>query len=242
MTCDEARDLLGALVDGELAAGERAEVSGHLNSCPACAAEFKKLKALSSALRAAPYYPAPADRRENIRRALRGDSSVVPAWRSRVAPGLVGVLVGFACALFFLNPGIPPTSDFVARHSEALLSGDVVAVKSSDHHQVKPWFSRHVDFSPPLPELAADGFPLEGGRTASFNDGTAAVLVYQRNLHVIDVFVRPAAGGDAPARKTTERGFNVLSWRRNGFNFTAVSDLNAEELSRFVDLMRSAGS
>lgn len=241
MTCDQHRERLDALADGELGAAERAELEAHLAACADCAASFRALKALSSALRAAPYHRAPAGLRADVRRALRGGGTAsAPSWRTSVRTGLVGALAGFACALILLRPAPPAPGEAVVRHSEAMLSGNLVEVKSSDHHQVKPWFSRHVDFSPPLPDLASEGFPLAGARTAPLSGGTAAVLVYERRLHVIDVFVRPAAGGDAPPRPSSERGFNVRAWRKGGFGFTAVSDLNAEELSRFVELMRAA--
>ena len=239
MTCAQSRERLDALKDGELGAEERAAVEAHLAACTECAASFQALKALSSVLRTVPYYRAPAGLRGDVRRALRGGETAPSTWRTRVAPGLVGALAGFACALFLMRPTLPPPGEAVARHSEAMLSGDLVEVKSSDHHQVKPWFSRHVDFSPPLPDLAADGFPLAGGRTAALDGGPSAVLVYERGLHVIDVFVRPSAGGDARPRRSSERGFNVLTWRQGDFAFTAVSDLNGDELSRFVDLMRA---
>ena len=240
MTCDQARERLDALLDGELPAAEHSAVEAHAASCAACAADLQELKALSSALRTAPYHRAPAGLRRDARRAMRGGGAApAPAWRRIAAPGLVGAFIGFSCAAFLLRPALPRPGEAVARHSEALLSGALLEVKSSDHHQVKPWFSRHVDFSPPLPDLAADGFVLAGGRTAALREGTAAVLVYERRLHVIDVFVSPAAGGDARPRLSSERGFNVLQWRNNGFSFTAVSDLNDSELSRFGELMRA---
>ena len=240
MTCDQALERLDALLDGELDAEERSSVEAHLAACADCAASFQALKALSSALRAVPYHRAPASLHNEVRRALRDGGTVpVSAWRTRVAPGLVGALVGFACAMLLVRPTLPPPGEALARHSEAMLSGGLVEVKSSDHHQVKPWFSRHVDFSPPLPDLAAEGFPLAGGRTATLEGKTAAVLVYERRLHIIDVFVRPAAGDDALPRTSKERGFNIVMWRQGNFAFTAVSDLNGEELSHFVELMRT---
>ncbi len=241
MKCEEAEGSIDAYLDGELDAGARAALETHLSACADCAGRRRELAALSSALRAqAPYHRAPAGLRATVRRALRGGAARGPvAWRARVAPGLTGVALGFACAVLLSRPGLPGPSEVVAAHSRALLADRLVEVRSSDHHQVKPWFSRHVDFSPPLPDLAAEGFPLTGGRAERLADGPAAVLVYERRRHAIDVFVRPAAGPDAGPRPSEERGFHVVSWRAGGFSFQAVSDLNAEELARFAGLLRA---
>ena len=250
MNCDETFELLGALADGELDPARRAAVESHLSGCADCAARKRGLEALSSALRTeATYHRAPAGLRAMVGRALREADSPAPApvagrafssWRARVAPALAGAAVGFACALFALHPGPaePPLDEAVSAHIRAMLSDRLVAVESSDHHTVKPWFSRHVDFSPPVPDLAASGFPLKGGRVEPYGGRPAAVLVYNRRLHVIDVFVRPEPGPDAnPAALVDQRGFHTIFWRTNGFAFRAVSDVNPLELAEFARLM-----
>ena len=65
-----------------------------------------------------------------------------------------------------------------------------------------------------------------------------AALVYGRRLHKIDVFVWPSAGQNAPPPHFERNGYNEISWQRNNFLFTAVSDLNAAELAAFVKLLQ----
>jgi anti-sigma factor RsiW len=113
-----------------------------------------------------------------------------------------------------------------------------VDVVSTDQHTVKPWFNGKLVFSPPVADLAAEGFPLEGGRVDYVGGNPVAALVYRRRLHRIDVFVWPADGVTAPAN-FERNGFRELSWTKGGFRFTAISDLNSGELASFADLLKS---
>ena len=50
MTCDEARVLLHALLDGELDAGHAREVEAHVAGCPRCAAEIAQFREMRKAM------------------------------------------------------------------------------------------------------------------------------------------------------------------------------------------------
>src|SRR5581483_9029904 len=107
----------------------------------------------------------------------------------------------------------------------------------TDQHTVKPWFNGRLPFSPPVTDLAAEGFPLLGGRLDYAGGHPVAALVYGRRLHRIDVFVWPAEGSAPPARFERE-GYHEVSWSKGDFVFTAVSDLNAAELDSFAQLLQ----
>jgi len=65
-----------------------------------------------------------------------------------------------------------------------------------------------------------------------------AVLIYHRALHVINLYAWPAEDNSSGAvHVQTIQGYNVLSSRKNGFEFRAVSDLNAAELRDFARLL-----
>ena len=113
---------------------------------------------------------------------------------------------------------------------------------SSDRHTVKPWFNGRLDFSPPVVDLAARGFPLVGGRLDYLDGHPAAALVYQRRQHVVNLFVQPVllppADDLASAESFTQQCYHLRRWTQGTMSYRAVSDLNEAELQDFVGLVR----
>jgi anti-sigma factor RsiW len=106
---------------------------------------------------------------------------------------------------------------------------------------VKPWLSSKLDFSPPVPDLAAAGFPLAGGRLDYLDNRSVAALVYRSRQHVIDLFVWPdEKSRDVQPRALAKNGYNVLHWTSGGMSFWAISDVNAAELQTFAEAYASA--
>jgi len=65
-----------------------------------------------------------------------------------------------------------------------------------------------------------------------------AALVYHLGLHAINLYTWPAQDtGSSAIDAHTVQGFHVLSWKKNGFEFRAVSDLNIAELREFARLL-----
>jgi len=136
-------------------------------------------------------------------------------------------------------PDYPLRDPAVASHGAALApTRQLIQVTSSDRHTVKPWFQGRTDFTPPVKDLAGDGFALLGARLDHVADKPAAAVVYQIRKHVINLFVWRATDSAPDAIVTSSvRGFSVTTWAAGGLRFAAVSDVEARDLARFAQLV-----
>lgn len=251
MTCEEVRDLLSPYADGELDLVRGVEIERHLQECPACAAAIKRTRALSAMLGdAALYHEPPADLHGRVRAALRrangarGRLASLP-WRQIGAAAAAVVLVAFGLWGAVIALSTPSRDELLAQeviasHVHSLMADRIHLVdkKSSNQHVVKPWFIDKVDFAPEVKDLSTEGFPLEGGRLDYIGGQHTAALVYERNQHVINVFVWRAAGKDRAPEYLERQGYHLMRWTDNGRMFWVVSDLNEAELREFVELLR----
>jgi anti-sigma factor RsiW len=149
------------------------------------------------------------------------------------------IMRGSSQAAHTLNPIDSMAQAVVDSHVRALMGEHLFDVRSTDQHTVKPWFLGKVDFSPPVEDLAAIGFPLTGGRLDYIAGRPAAALVYARGQHTINLFVWPEAStGGSSMNGRSIRGFHVRHWTRGGISFWAVSDLNDVELEQFTGALQ----
>jgi anti-sigma factor RsiW len=246
MSCEHASDAaLSGYLDAELPPEQRRWWEEHIGRCAACREELTRMRALGVSLRThlPPREPSSAFR-EDLRRLLRSEPAAAPRaktawpqWGAALAAGLVfAVGFGVGQGTGRDRTGDPIVAQVVAGHVRSLEVDHLVDVASSEHHVVKPWFAGKLDFSPPVPDLAADGFPLLGGRIDYLGGRQVAALVYQRGPHRINLLLWPGAVSERCDRGpvVTRQGFNLAHGRAAGMEFWAVSDLNRQELEMFV--------
>ena len=246
MTCQEARQLIEAHADGELDLLRTLELERHLEDCAECRALYEQVEELRSAVRThAPYFAAPEGFEKRIRTQLRlrpqAQPKTVPgtglAWRlSALAAGIVGLVVFSAMFVSMLRrpAGETVAQQVVSSHIRSLMENHLTDVPSSDQHTVKPWFNGKLDFSPPVKDLKAEGFPLTGGRLDYLDARPVAALLYRRRQHTINLFVWPSPNSDSGPQISTIKGYNLVHWTQSGMTYWAVSDLNSRELNQFV--------
>ncbi|CAB3777067.1 anti-sigma factor family protein [Paraburkholderia fynbosensis] len=169
-----------------------------------------------------------------------------PGWMAALAVALCAVAV--VVTLNWRRPAdfTPFADELVESHVRAQVSGRDIDVISTDRHTVKPWFNGRLDYSPPVEDLAASGFALEGGRLDYIAHQRVAVLVYRYRKHVIDVYVFPQAGagagrgadGAAPAALGHE-GYSIAHWDAQGMTWWAITDAAPDALSGLEAALRA---
>ncbi len=239
MTCVDAGRLLDAYVDNELGSSDAAEISEHVETCPRCRQRLAEREALGRLVRTVPYYAAPAAVRARVAR-TSSPPRITARWLALAAAAAVVISVGSSLLVRTIRVRQAARDDaaiaelVVGNHVRALMSRHLLDVQSTDQHTVKPWFQGKLDFSPPVRDLASIGFPLVGGRIDSLSGHPVAALVYQRRLHIVNVFIWPEEDGRSTANERTIRGFQVRHWVADRMTFWAVSDLNDSELTQFT--------
>jgi anti-sigma factor RsiW len=253
MNCKEATEAIHGYVDGELDVLHNRAVEQHLQECAACARSARGLQSLRTVM-ASPslYFEAPQGLEKRVRSAVRQASkSEAPRWQWRWAEGWLRSLVPLAAAAVVLLVALPLamrtstedrlSQEIVSAHVRSLMASHLTDVASTDQHTVKPWFNGKLPFSPSVTDLAAQGFPLVGGRLEYVGNQPVAALVYQRRKHFINLFVWASTrSGSAGEKFATQRGYNVLHWSQSGMEYWAVSDVNEKDLRDFVQLVRGA--
>ena len=243
--CDDISDLLEPFTDGELAMAEQEAVALHLRDCAKCRQEVDTLRDLHGSLRGLcrtgrrPTLPVGSET-SSLRRGppKPGDPLCTPG--RPLATHLAAVLIGLAAGYWLMLAGAQSDSlarELVGAHVRSLMAAQPIDVASGDPHRVGPWFAGKLDFAPKVRDLAADGFPLIGGRVDYFEGRRVAVLVYRRREHVINVFVMPRTGQVLRNREFRRNGYNAAAWSDGEYDFWAVSDLNRTELAALAGLL-----
>ena len=250
MDCQDARLDLLAHQQGRLQLDRHEAVTAHLETCADCAHVDAAEQELTRVLeRRLPQHPASVALKRRLA-AQWATEGVSPrsrwawTWRRAVVPALAAALLVVVAVPFLVGRAQTPliVAEAINDHLRVVQAQRPLEVESGGIHQVKPWFVGRLDFAPEVAGVDDPEFPLQGGALGYFVDRKAGVLVYRRRLHPITLFVfrnegLPWPGGEPGAGRLSthsDRGFNVVLWRRGDLGYALVSDVDARELAAFA--------
>lgn len=244
MDHQSALRLLPAYVDDELDPGAALALECHLADCAACRREYAQQRAMHGLLRSRlSKASAPVALARRIDANLPAGKRRQESWRSAAMGFALGVAL--SVLVLFMPAGVyragwfggePPLAQQIAySHIRSLQAQHLIDIASSDRHVVKPWFNGRLDFSPPVIDMAEEGFPLDGGRLDFIDGHSVSVLVYRRNRHPINVYAWPGADRDTGVQMRESRGYHLAQWSAGGMRFWAASDLAGDELRAFAE-------
>jgi anti-sigma factor RsiW len=239
--------LLNAYCDGELDPVAAGEFERRLESDESLKARYDRLQKLQEAVRSIPQMDMPAGLQARIQSRLdaerRNNVTVLRrrtwSYQALAAAAVFGAVVSSSVMMTMEQFGQRESagSEVVAGHIRGLLAPQPYDIASSDRHTVKPWFTARLPASPQVPDLAAKGFTLLGGRVDVIGHDPVATVVYKHAAHTISLTTLRA--GQSVADQTIS-GYNVRSWSDGDFTYVAVSDLPGADLAAFERAFSSA--
>ena len=242
--CPDQELLLNAYIDDELDAANTARLDAHLAGCNGCRDELERLRTAHHLVSGEGVrHRMPDAMRSKIMEGLAAERKAAPAPKRRAswwAPALGGAIAAsLAMALILpLQQQSRLDDELIAGHVRSLQVQHLVDVQTSNEHVVKPWFNGKIDFSPPVPELAAQGFPLAGGRLDYLDGRSVPAIVYKRRLHTINLFAWPSS--DSRERRVRKDGYAIDEWNERGLRYAAVSDISPGDLDQFRKAFEAA--
>ncbi len=264
MKCEQAEELISALIDNELSDPERASIEGHFRDCPRCKGAYERERDLNSEIRKVGLSViAPVDLRRRIQSDQRGlpkeagysreesrrSFRLQPFYR----PALVfAIVLIFGVAIFLVKQPLRQPISLTALEIRAkIVRGEVSLQEATNTDELHTWLRRTVDgkFGP----LGYDFSPLNvkpiGGTVQEVEGRQILVAVFRGDGLSIMCFTFLGTEEDAPKNATVffdpEKQMRFYTFSRDGIHAVLhregnvicmlVSNMPLEELLSLVE-------
>ena len=265
MSCDDARDALSAMMDGEAYDADFNVIQRHLDVCPECKDHFDAQSALHVRLREECIEPQDPDLLwNNISAAISAEEDshsglgravdwrrVLPARTATFAAGavvVVVVLILFNGSTIFSGKRIgdyPIIAETVGDFVTFRVRGYPLDIKSPSRLVIMRWLAERVDFRLPSGVVPPAGFRLVGGRICSFLNRRLVFFLFKRGKTAASLYVMSVAGlavpddiGGRAVSVHSSKGFSNVIWRSGGLLYVIVSNLPEAEAERFAKTLK----
>src|SRR5262245_17424413 len=236
MTCEEAQELITALVDRELLDPERSPLELHLQECAGCRLALEQEQALKQAIRGAgERICAPSDLRHKIvsdQRIFPNKSKSARTWRDYVwpipqlaHPVLAAVLLAIAIlTVFLLKPRDQPVALAALETYDLFLRGDLPVRRTENTDQMVKELTRAVGghFHPMGYDLTAMNLRPVAGLVREIDGRKILVAIYQGPGGSLFCYTFLGSAEDAPPNAArffdTAKKIDFYAFSRGGIN------------------------
>jgi anti-sigma factor RsiW len=213
MRCEEASELITALVDSEVSPEERLSIESHLSECLRCRSAYEEERVLKIGIRAAAnLVAAPAALRQNIladNRIFPKETERKPGWKRIFRPEPSFVRPAWAMAivilialpsLYWLSSKQPSLSLQVIESHARVLGGNISYVKMTNATALREYLTHAVDgrFGPMAGDLSALGLYPVGGAAREINGRKVIRAVFQGAGPSVICYTFAGTEADAP--------------------------------------------
>jgi anti-sigma factor RsiW len=113
-----------------------------------------------------------------------------------------------------------------------------VEVDAGQEAHLVQWLSKRLGRQLVVPDLAAAGFRLMGGRLLPAEDGPAAQFMYENgNGERLTLYLRAGVGGETAFRYHEEGGIGAFYWSDEGFGYAIAAKADRDLLLRVSELV-----
>jgi anti-sigma factor RsiW len=237
MNCEQARELITALVDNEVSELERSLVEGHLEGCSRCRSAHERERAVKSEIQnVAVRMTAPLHLKNKIladHRIAPKEAEFVTQWKNvlffrpsgRPAFAVALLLVGLLPIIYFLaQPRSQPIAVAALRIQARIIGGELPLHKARDQKELRNWQMRAVNGKIAPMEYDLSGMLLQpiGGLVQDVDGRPMLVTVYSGNGPSITCFTFLGTERDAPEDATVfldqHRNMKFYTFSKNGYN------------------------
>ena len=246
-------DDLHARIDGQLPRERTEDVEAYLAAHPEEEARFSQYAQQRQALRAAfaaqASGPIPSRLRvahllaQQRRRRRRQLGQIAAAVCLIVLGGIGGWAVrDLTGPLSSLPPGAVArmiTADAITAHRTFSVElRHPVEVDAGQEAHLVQWLSKRLGRQLVVPDLAAAGFRLMGGRLLPAEDGPAAQFMYENgNGERLTLYLRTGVGGETAFRYHEDGGIGAFYWSDEGFGYAIAAKADRNLLLRIAEIV-----
>jgi anti-sigma factor RsiW len=113
-----------------------------------------------------------------------------------------------------------------------------VEVDAGQEAHLVQWLSKRLGRQLVVPDLAAAGFRLMGGRLLPAEDGPAAQFMYENGSgERLTLYLRTGVGGETAFRYHEEGGIGAFYWSDEGFGYAIAAKADRDLLLRIAEIV-----